>query len=310
MILCVCLNPALDITYRADELVHGASHRVDVLGVRGGGKGLNVARVLAQLGEPVILTGLLGGDNGKAIGRDLDVAGIASCFMPVVEQSRRSVTVVDGRDATVLNEPGPVVAESEWQDFLAWFDDVVQHCQVVALSGSLPPGVPPDAYELLTRQARRSGAKVLVDAGGDALRAVLPAGPDIVKPNVSELRQLLGRKLGNTPEILSGAQSLRAGGAGAAVVSRGALGVVALTPDGAFTARTLKPIQGNPTGAGDALAAVLARSLLCEQPWRATLVAGVAVSAAAVTVAVAGATDLAHADRLADDIEVEELPWP
>ena len=310
MIVCVCLNPALDMTYQVAELVPGASHRAQLSSCRAGGKGVNVARVLHQLHEPVLVMGLLGGATGTAVASELAAAGVPTLFTATCQDARRTVTVVDRRDATVLNEPGPVLDERDWSAFLREFDTQVGAARVVVLSGSLPPGLPAEAYRVLTERARASGAVVVVDAAGPALTAALEAGPDLVKPNVVELAGIVGRDLSELHDVLQAAESLRRNGARVAVVSRGAHGLVALTGAAAFRAAVKVRVSGNATGAGDALTAVLARGMRRGDDWRSTLREGVAVSAAAVTVQHAGEADLAHAGRLLGDVEVEEMPWP
>lgn len=309
MILCVCLNPALDVTYEVAGLAPGATNQVHVLGHRGGGKGINVARVLRQLGEPTVVTGLLGGTTGADISRDLAAVDVPERFTRIAGESRRTVTIVDGGHATVLNEPGPHVSEREWAAFLVEFDALVAGCEVVVLAGSLPPGTPRDAYCVLTTRAKAAGALVVVDAAGDVLHAALRAQPDLVKPNATELGELVGHDLTSREDVLRAAEWLLVQGAQSAVVSRGVQGLVAVSPVGAFSARAPRPVKGNATGAGDALTAALAMGLRRGDAWPRAVDWGVAVSAAAVTVPMAGETDLAYAHRLLPDVKVETLSW-
>jgi tagatose 6-phosphate kinase len=109
MILTVTLNPAWDVTYRVPELTRHGSHRVASALQRPGGKGLNVARVLHALGEPVTATGLLGGATGALVADALEVP---HGFAAIAGETRRTVTVVD-TDATIFNEPGPEVRPDE-----------------------------------------------------------------------------------------------------------------------------------------------------------------------------------------------------
>ncbi|MHC3394874.1 PfkB family carbohydrate kinase, partial [Streptomyces lavendulocolor] len=60
----------LDITYKVDALTPHASHRVTDVAERPGGKGVNVARVLAALGHDPVVTGFAGGPTGDVL-RDL-----------------------------------------------------------------------------------------------------------------------------------------------------------------------------------------------------------------------------------------------
>lgn len=307
VILCVCLNPALDVTYRVPALVYGASHRVDGIGQSAGGKAINVARVLHQLGEPALATGLLGGVSGEAVLTGLEREGVAADFTAVAGESRRSLTIYDGQDATVFNEPGPAILADEWREFCASYLRLLERSAVVVLAGSHPPGVPLDAYGVLTEMAVSSGAKVVLDATGAALSAGLAARPHLVKPNVVELAELVGRSLESVDDVVAACWELIERGSRAVLVSRGAKGVVAVSPDGVFLVRPPEQVSGNPTGAGDALAAAVAAGMRRSDDWRTWLGHGVAVSAASVAVSVAGAIDADLADRLLPGVEIEEI---
>ncbi|RJL34354.1 1-phosphofructokinase family hexose kinase [Bailinhaonella thermotolerans] len=308
MILTVTLNAALDVTYSVPSLVAGSSHRVSVVSGRGGGKGANVARVLAALGEPVTATGFIGGAVGARVANDLEAGGVRTDFVAIGGETRRSVTIMsaDDGDATVFNEPGPVVSRAEWALFVTHFERFIGDYRVVVLSGSLPPGVPESAYAVLCATARAAGARVIVDADGAALRESLAAGPDVVKPNVHELARMLGR-----PEAAAeDGAALLASGPEAVVVSDGPRGLVAFTPGGAWRAVPSETLRGNPTGAGDAAAAALARALATGTPWPETLADAVALSASAVLTPVAGSVDLPAYTRLRPHVKVTQLMAP
>jgi tagatose 6-phosphate kinase len=282
-------------------------HRAKVTGRRAGGKALNVARVLHQLGEPVLATGLAGGADGEAVLADLAAAGVAAEFIPIEGQTRRTVTIYDGRNATELDELGPAVSEAEWGSFRSLCTRLLAGAAVVVLSGSQPPGVPAGAYGQLTALAAAAGATVVVDVAGPALGAALAARPDVVKPNRVELAALAGRPLGDLDDLLAASGTLLEAGAGSVLVSLGADGLVAVTPEGSFRASLPTPVAGNPTGAGDALAAAVARGLRRGDDWPSCLADGVAVAAASVAVEVAGATDEALAAELRPAVQLEKL---
>ncbi|MFD9203828.1 PfkB family carbohydrate kinase, partial [Streptomyces anthocyanicus] len=120
MILTVTLNTALDITYRVRELRPHASHRVDEMTERPGGKGLNVARVLAALGHEVTVTGFVGGVTGRALRDGLArTPEVVDALVPVSGSTRRTIAVADTTtgDTTQLNEPGPQITPAEWAGF-------------------------------------------------------------------------------------------------------------------------------------------------------------------------------------------------
>jgi tagatose 6-phosphate kinase len=316
MILTVTLNPALDLTYRVDALVPHGTHRVAAVAERPGGKGLNVAAVLHSLGEPVLATGLLGGSTGSRVTSLLAGEGVPASFLPIAEETRRTVAVADHDDATGFWEPGPRVTAGEWAAFVEHFRSLLEGVSVVALSGSLPPGVPIDGYATLIRLASGAGVRTVLDTSGEALRHGLTAAPDLAKPNASELAGLgfaggldASSSGGAASGPATGGEVVDAGvvlrlGARAVVVSRGPLGLLALTGEGAFSAVPPERLAGNPTGAGDACVGALARGLRDRTGWPELLADAVALSAAAVAAPLAGAIDLDTYRRLRPVVRV------
>jgi tagatose 6-phosphate kinase len=302
MILTVTCNPALDVTYRVDALVPHGTHRVSAVAERAGGKGLNVARVLHSLGVPVMATGLLGGATGDRL-QALLASGPPASFVPIAGETRRTVAVADGGDATGFWEPGPPVSPDEWAAFVKRFRELAGDADVVVLSGSLPPGAPIDGYATLIELS--GAARTILDTSGEALRHGLAAGPDLAKPNAAELAAALAGAA--RPDALRNAHAARTLGARAVAVSNGPDGLLAATEEGAWRSRPPYSVAGNPTGAGDACVAALARGLAAGTPWPALLTDAVALSAAAVAADVAGAVDLDLYRRIGHDVITEEL---
>lgn len=292
MILSVGLNPAIDVTYHVSTLAVGATNRVHRVHTQAGGKATNVARILHQLGEPVRLITLAGGRTGEEFLSDLRLSGILTEIVPVAGALRRTIAVIDAGEATLLNEPGPVIALTEWQTFLDAYRASLSDVLVVVLSGSIPPGVPPGAYLELIGLAHAAGSATILDAEGPELLSALEAHPAVVKFNVGELCNTMSRDLRGDREVVAAAVELRELGAQAVVVSRGSDGAIAVTDTASWHAVGVA-MSGNPTGAGDALAAGLCVGLAHGRAWEATLIDAVALATAAVGVDVAGAVDLA-----------------
>ncbi|QDI69582.1 1-phosphofructokinase [Streptomyces calvus] len=289
MILTVTLNTALDITYRVPSLRPGGSHRVSEVTERPGGKGVNVARVLAALGHEVTVTGFTGGTTGRILrDRLTEVPGLVDALVPISGTTRRTVAVVDERSGgtTQLNEPGPTVSHAEWSAFQEVYEDLLVSVTAVALCGSLPPGVPVGAYAGLVRTARAAGVPVLLDTSGAALRRGVAGRPDVIKPNADELAELTGFH-----EPLRATQDARRRGARAVVASLGAEGLLAVTPEGRWRAAPPARLRGNPTGAGDSAVAGLLSALTDHRPWPDRLTRAVALSTATVVSPTAGEFD-------------------
>ncbi|WP_148591786.1 1-phosphofructokinase [Streptomyces sp. WAC01526] len=305
MILTVTLNAALDITYRVPRLHPHTTNRVTEVSERPGGKGLNVARVLAALGHRTVATGFAGGSTGAALRALLAETEVTDALVPVGGATRRTVAVADAAtgDTTQLNEPGPVVSPAEWDTFLGTYRELLADARAVALCGSLPPGVPVDVYARLTRAARSAGVPVLLDTSGEPLRRGLAARPDLAKPNADELAALTG-----STEPLRAARDARRRGAHAVAASLGPDGMLAVTADGAWQAAPPRRIAGNPTGAGDSAVAGLLSGLVEELPWPDRLTRAVALSAATVRAPAAGEFDAATYEELLSRVVVTDHP--
>jgi tagatose 6-phosphate kinase len=300
MILTVTLNMALDVTYEVPSVDWDGVNRVGAVHRRAGGKGVNVARVLAALGQEVLITGLAGGPTGRAIEEDLGAAGLPHALCAIAADSRTTLAVCEsggapgphpaaasedpaagGRRTALFNEPGPEVTAAELAGFVRRYTSLAADADVVVLSGSLPRGVPADIYATL---AGIPGAPVIVDADGEPLRHAPKGRPAVLKPNAEELARAVP---GATPG--EAAQALRGQGAESVIVSLGSAGLLAVTGEGTFRARMPYTVHGNPTGAGDALVAGLALDL--ARPWPERLRRAAALGAAAVAAPVAGAFD-------------------
>ncbi|MHC5906269.1 1-phosphofructokinase family hexose kinase [Streptomyces sp. S6] len=289
MILTVTLNTALDLTYRVRGLRPQTTHQVTDVVERPGGKGLNVARVLAALGHEVTATGLVGGVTGKTVQGQLTlVPGVVDALVPISGTTRRTVAIVDTRtgDATRLNEPGPVVTPAEWRAFLEVYVQLLGGASAVALCGGLPQGVPVGTYAGLVRAARSAGVPVLLDTGGEPLRRGVAARPDIITPNLDELAELTG-----SHDPLTAARDARRRGAHSIVAALGPEGLLAMTPEGRWHATPPTCLHGNPTGAGDSVTAALLSGLIHQLPWPERLSHALALSMATVLAPGAGEFD-------------------
>ncbi len=285
-VLCVALNPAIDITYAMKQpLQLGATNRV-IPTLRPGGKAINVARVINVLGHHATVIAFAGGATGTELVGHSQRLGIDLVAKNVDQTTRRTTTIWSEFDATatVLSEPGPTISSAEWTDMCETVEALMVHADALVCSGSLPPGVPDDAYATLLAGARRRGITAVVDTSGRALGPALAARPDVVMPNVNEARAFL-QQPDATPLHL--AQDLHDAGAKTAIVTDGERGCTAVTDEAVWQASG--PVErGNPTGAGDgALAGLLAARLdgaaFCDQLARA-----VACGAASVASGVAG----------------------
>ncbi len=254
-IVTVTLNPAIDRTVSVSNLNFGAVNRAELVGERAGGKGVNVAAALAENGHRVVAMGFLGQDNEEVFTRFFAERRVHDGFMRLPGATRIGIKIVDDArgETTDLNFPGltPRFAHlGQLESRLELLD--AGWC---VLAGSLPPGVPAEFYAETTRRFKARGVRVVIDTSGEALRAAVGAGPDVIKPNVHELAELVGRELPDEAAVVAAASELVAGGVGLVVVSRGADGAVFVSADEVVVARPPAIAVRSTVGAGDAMVA-------------------------------------------------------
>jgi tagatose 6-phosphate kinase len=291
MILCICASPALDLTYRVERLAVAGTNRVREVGQRPGGKAINVARLLQLLGEDVRLLSTAGGDTGTELAAGLGRYGISHDLVPTEASTRRTVAILDeaSGEVTMLNEPAIV---EDWPAFVARASELIPGADVVVISGALPGAAPADGFAQLIAIARAHDRPVVLDTSGPALAASLAAGPTVIKPNADELRDC-------SPEVdpTAAAWSLAERWQVSVVASLGADGLVAVDGETAWRARPARVLSGNPTGAGDAVVAGLARGLHSGTAIGSQLTECVALASAAVLAPSAGELDLQDYQR-------------
>ena len=269
MIACVTLNASIDKAYRlGHEIELGHVLRVAQVLDSAGGKGLNAARAVAASGEEVLATGFVGGNNGRYLLDLLALDGIAEDFVQVATETRCCVNLLEpsGR-STEFNEPGRPVTAEEFCALRQKLAEIAERADVVTLNGSLPAGLPKDAYATLIEDIHTAGTPVILDTSGDSLTCGIEAAPDMVKPNTDEIAQILGHEVASIEEAAHAAQELHEKKHIAyVVVSLGADGSVMACDEGIFRGRAPKIEVVNPVGAGDTLVGCFAVALARKLP--------------------------------------------
>lgn len=262
MIVTITMNPSIDISYPLDALKIDTVNRTDLVTKTAGGKGLNVTRVIHDLGGDVLATGVLGGFHGAFIASELKKAGIKQAFTPIKEESRDSIAILHEGNQTEILETGPTVSKEEQTSFFETFKELLRQASIVTISGSLAKGFPIDFYQKIVQAAHEQKVKVLADTSGESLRKVLEGEqkPYLIKPNLEELEALVKDTF--SLEDLAKLQTALAqplfDGIEWVIVSLGKAGAIAKY-HGRFYRVTIPTIQAvNPVGSGDATIAGLA----------------------------------------------------
>ncbi len=295
-LITLTLNPALDLAADAEAVVPTHKIRMHHEHADPGGGGINVARVVHELGGDVLAVLAAGGASGRVLEEMLDEAGVKRLSVPIQGRTRVSLNVQDlgsGLEYRFVPE-GPTLAEAEWRSVLAVLE-LVEGDWLVA-SGSLPNGVPDDAYAQVARIAARRGLPFVLDTSGPALRAALDQGGiELVKPSLTELEHLLGRDLTDRAEQDAHAMDLVCRGSARLVaVTLGRGGALLATPNGVVRMPAMEVPVHSTVGAGDAFLAAMTLALARGATPSEALAWGTAAGATAI--ACAGTARLRRAD--------------
>lgn len=312
MIVTVTLNAALDRTLSVPNFQMNLRHRASASLTLPGGKGVNVARALKRLGQPVIATGLAGGRTGTSIIEQLTAEGILNDFVRIADESRTSTAVIDptATQQTEINEYGPSVTEAELDVLMEKLRYLSKGADVVVLAGSLPRDVPDEFYATLIRELRRRKLVTALDSDGQPLRAGLAAEPTFVSPNRREAEEIVGHEFSDEADVAAAAASLTHHGAENALL-HDEEGCVARVREGR-KARTWRarftPREGLSTvGSGDSFLAGFLAAWYAKEPPQAALRLGVACGAANTQTLGAGVFDPADVEAFARQVEVTAL---
>ncbi len=285
-IVTLTLNPSIDGTAQAETVrrvhkVRTSDERYDP-----GGGGINVSRVVRELGGPTLAVYLAGGTTGGVFDDLLATAAIPRRRIPIADHTRISHTVFErasGLEYRFVPE-GPLIREPEWLACLEALEEI--DCAYLVASGSLPRGVPEDFYATVADIAVRKGAKLVLDTSGAALRAGLDRGVHLVKPSLSEFEALIGHPLVTPAEQEAAARGLiDAGSAEIVALSLGRAGALLVTAQGALRLTPPQVPVLSATGAGDSFVAAMTLGLAEGRPVENAFAYAMAAGAAAVMTA-------------------------
>lgn len=253
MIYTLTLNPAIDKAVYLDSLHIDAVNRVSYTKLNAGGKGINISRALRQMQVDSVAFAFTGGQDGAKLQELSQKDGVALACVETAAPTRENVKIIDvlSRTFTDLNEAGGPVTLGETTELLDRLMSAVRPGDIVALSGSVPAGIPKKIYQDITNRCHALGVKVVADCDGEALSHCIAALPDVIKPNNFELSELLKRPLPDRDALIEGAQELVHLGIGAVLITLGGDGALSVSKEGVFHAAGIKVPVLSTVGAGD-----------------------------------------------------------
>ncbi|WP_416297626.1 1-phosphofructokinase [Paenibacillus illinoisensis] len=251
MIYTITLNPSIDYIVEVDDLKLGGLNRMNRDLKLPGGKGINVSRVLNQLGAGNTAIGFLGGFTGRFINDKLQEDQIQTDFVTIADDTRINIKLKHG-DETEINGLGPAIREEEAAQLLQKLSSL-QKGDIVVLSGSIPPSLGTDFYDRLIQVCKQTGAEFVIDTTGPALMEALVHKPLLVKPNHHELAELFGVNIETREELVLYGRKLLEAGAKQVLISMAGEGALLITGSDVYHASVPKGKVKNSVGAGDSM---------------------------------------------------------
>lgn len=309
MIATVTLNPSLDKTLTVRGLVIDEVNRWTTFRRDPGGKGINVSRVIHELGGVTIAYSFTGGDDGEIMERLLRREGVAFDFVPIKQAIRSNIIITDikTRQQTRIDAPGPHISPAELQKLKSKIKNIEPKPEFIVFAGSVSRGISEDIYRELIKETKVWGTKVALDSEGVWLKKGIEAKPNLIKPNVREAEQLLGVELKDEAALVRAVHHFLEQGIEVAVISRSRDGLIAATKRQVLKAVPPQVKIRSTVGAGDSTVAglvlKLSQGVSLEEACRMAVAAGTA------TVLTPG-TQLCHrqdVERLLPLVKVEPI---
>ncbi|NLX49245.1 MAG: 1-phosphofructokinase [Methanospirillum sp.] len=308
MIYTLTLNPALDRTIQVDGLACDVPNRIVEEHIFAGGKGIGVSKVLTELETQNTAIAFVGGFRGDELLSLLVGDGVSCDFIRIAGQTRSNIIVRqhESNCQMTLNSKGPDIEPCNIMALLRKLREL-SDMKILSIGGSLPPNVKPSIYRACIGIGRELGARVTLDADGEALREGIRSRPFMIKPNVHELSDLVGRELEGVDKVLEATTIPLDAGVEVVLASMGPDGIVLSTGNEAWHAEPPAVEVVNTIGAGDSAVAgfihSLARGLPLRESVRWAVAAGTATTLHAGT-ALAQREDI---EALLNHVEVKQL---
>jgi 6-phosphofructokinase 2 len=308
MIYTITLNPALDRTLWIDRIRDDVSNRILEERSFAGGKSIDVSKVLKNFGLDNIALGFVGGFAGRELEGRLLNEGIQTDFIRVAGETRTNIIIheKDTGKQLAFNARGPEIKPSELMQFIEHLEEL-PCADLVAIGGSLPPGVTPEIYRKIITMIKRCRARVVLDVDGDSLRQGIKAKPNVIKPNIHELSELVGRELKEMHEITAAAREINQQGVEIVLVSMGGRGILLVSEGSEYLAVPPAVNVESTIGAGDSSVAGFISGLILGKELKDCLRYAAAAGTATTLRQGTALCQKEDFDRLAPQVELKAI---
>lgn len=280
MVYTVTLNPSIDYIIGIENIKEGYVNRSSYEKMIPGGKGINVSRVLNNLGVKSCSLGFIAGFTGKYIESFLKNEGIKTNFINIKEKNTRINIKIKSNKETEINSKGPEVSHNYVKKLFKLIKKIKNN-DVVVLAGSIPSSLEKNIYEKIMFEISSKKVKIIVDAEKELLLNTLKYKPFLIKPNNYELGDIFNKNLENEDEIIKCAKELQKMGAKNVLVSLGAKGGLIVCENGnIFKCDAPSGKLINSTGAGDSVVAGFIEEFEKSKDYKKALIKGICAGSA------------------------------
>jgi 6-phosphofructokinase 2 len=302
-IVTLTINPALDKSANVDRIVPEDKLRCDTPNFEAGGGGINVAKAIHRLGGNPIAIFTIGGPTGQRLHKLVKNEGVETLVIETKQWTRENFHVLETSTGFQyrFGVPGTELMPTEVRSILETIEEFDPKPSYIIASGSLPPGAPADFYGQVAKIAKKQGARFIVDASGDAVKSATDVGVYMLKPNITELSQLVGVEKLEMDEVDDAARALIIRNqCEVVVVSMGAMGAMLVTEDQVEHIPAPPVKKKSTVGAGDSMVAGIVWTLSQGKSLREAARMGVACGSAATMNAGSELFKMQDVNRLMD----------
>lgn len=284
MVITVTLNPAIDRVLVARNLSLGRRVLAEQAYLSPAGKGVVASRIIHLLGGETLALLFSAGLAGRYLAEQLAYEGVPYEIFWVDGETRVNTVIIDRQTGlqTTLSVESLRARTEDLERLEHRLQELSREPHLWAFCGSLPPGLPQDSFRRLIELVRERSRWVFVDTSGEALRYALQAKPHLVKPNIYELEELLGRSLPSMEHLRLAGEEIRGQGVEWVVITMGSMGLLALGPSGEYYLPAPEVRVVNPAGGGDAVLGAIAHALDRKVDMESALRLGIAAATAVV----------------------------
>lgn len=308
MYLTVTLNPALDKIVYVENFKIGHVNPIEIRETLAAGRGVDVSKVLRDLGHAVTACGFIGNNHASTFERLCITRSINDRFTRIKGQTRTNIHLLDADGhETELLEPAPEISAKEWKDFIERLGQIMEGCDMVAICGSVPHSVTPQMLSEMFTLIERYHLPILVDTHGPALDVALTKRPQLVKFNRENIRLQLGKYNCTIDDITGYAQGLLKMGVQNVLVSLDKDGALLYNKDGIYKADAPQVEVISTIGCGDAMVASIAESLRHNRTAEDMLRHSVAISSANCLTSETAKIDMDIYHDLLDEVKVYKI---